>query len=361
MLSLYENKLICENETNLNNCSFTESKNWSKISTLFYAHGLFSLVSAVFCLISVIVFVFGKDMNTRFLKFIRIFVIIHFFDSALMTIGLLGSILINEVAVNVIDKGEYLITPYLSYCLVAYTCLSSVQWAFISILELLITWERILMFVPTFTFLKKKSQLSLSLIILAYAICINMPININRQVFEQQIGSIDNRTVSIYWYGNDFDYSDNSIKKIHVWAIYISSGIRLVLPLLGEVILNLVLLIRIRIAMKNPTSQRALKQAAKNNTIFSMIVSLFSIVFNSLILAALIFQINDMRSFYVLAHAGTAVFVEVKRYVYFFLLYNLNKKFKEGLFQIFRINHLPATPNPSDDTKPARLSGLSKK
>lgn len=82
------------------------------------------------------------------------------------------------------------------------------------------------MFVPTLTFLKKKSQLSISFIILGYSICINTPININRQVFEQKIGSIDYRTIEIYWYGNDFDNSDNLIKKIHVWAIYISSAIQ---------------------------------------------------------------------------------------------------------------------------------------
>ena len=335
MLDIHEYRIICQNLTT-NYCSIEPSKGISILATSLYTHLILLFFSFIAGFLSVIVFIFGKDMNTRFLKYIGLTLILSFIDATINLCGTFFTVFFNTFCIKIDDSKEYFTTPYFSYAVYLYSILCSIHYTFVSILELFIIWERILMFVPSYNFLRKKSLVYITISILVYSICLNMPLNVSRRVFNR-IVEVDNKSsITIYW---SFDNNDFNTEKILFLFIYICSGIRLMVPLIFEIILNIFLIIRIKMSLNNPHSQRGYKKAARNNSIFSMIVSFISSIFNSFLLACLIFQMNGNRNALILANFGLVFFLELKRYLYFFLLIILNKKFKNNLFIIFKFSN----------------------
>ena len=317
-----ENFLNCSSPSESNNLFFLTAT-WMVLIQSAIGFTLNSIASYI--LIKCI-----KIDKSRFWRLLRIYtfncVLINLNDTVL---GLLA-LSVNEIIYY------YRSEPYLSsknftiYYVFCSQTIWSLTYTFSSLLDLLIVYERILIYLPSLKFLRNKSATSIFFGILVYTVVLNVPIFMSREYGEFQVNFNESTSVGVYF----VDFKEYQYQNVFLAILYTFLSLRDILQLILDICFNITLIV---LALKYYKTRKSLNKeqhqsSALNNTKIAFIICLFSaIVQLSAIIPLLAASLNASPEVYSKSAQLLGLLNGLKHTSNFFFLFGLNSKFRNAL------------------------------
>ena len=206
----------------------------------------------------------------------------------------------------------------------------SLTYTFSSLLDLLLVYERILIYLPSLKFLKKTSATSIFFGILVYTVVINVPIFMSREYGEFQVNFNESTSIGVYF----FDFKEYQYQNIFLAIFYTFLSLRDILQLILDICFNTILIV---LALKYYKTRKSLNKEQHqsnvlNNTKIAFIICLFSaIVQLSAIIPLLAASLKASHEVYSKSAQLSGLLNGLKHTSNFFFLFTLNSKFRNAL------------------------------
>lgn len=328
---------IVENVFNCSTPLETNFGNGSLFITAYCTLGSLSAIGFIFNSVASYIFAFSMNIgNSRFLQFLRIYT----FNCTLINLNDLVSAVIQITTVTVnkpiyLNSVDHLITSqfYMIYFTYFAVTIWSLTYTFSGLLDLMIVYQQILLYLPTLNFLRQKSVSCISLTLLAYTFMINVPIYLSRDHAMYELNFNGNQTVAIY----SRRFKEYQYQNVFRVATYISLGLRDILQLLLNIYFNVALTVTLIRFLKRKTSMlgqqqsRASSKTNWDNTKIAAISCVFSSILHLIAsLPILTYSMNLSREFNARVVLLLGLLNILKHSSNFFVLLKLNKKFRDA-------------------------------
>ena len=326
------------NCTNIaNNCIYciTESRHlidFEYIMVLFLA--VISVTGVVLNSIANFIFLFSKNMNTKFLNLLKYYSL----NCLLFNLNSLICEILYFTQRNIYttNDGKFFQSyHWIFYITHPYLLISTVLYTFDGVLDIFIVYERIVLMRPKTKFLKHISARVISFSVFIFCCIVNIPINIGREV---QINTIvvSNMSFEVFKY----DMKNYYYQTIYMISVYFGNALRDLLPLIIGIVLNIYLIIvtirfhknRITISasLTNPNETIVFKKTNVNNTKLAFLLAMISFFFDAYSFGALIIYLTLPTKLYWITTVALLILYEVKHSANIFILLKLNMKFRRN-------------------------------
>jgi hypothetical protein len=289
---------------------------------------------------------YSRSMSTKFLTYLRYSVL----NSLIVTGHHLAFFTLTLLLVENIDSvGSNSYTSSLNYnlnfiYLYVWLPLWTVTYTFGSLLDILILYERILLYLPKIQFLRKVNLHAYLAVILALSILINVPANLSRDLKEIPLTLNGTVNISVYQFSKRSfcEYDD-----LFTIVLYASTFLRDILTLAIELVLTVFLVVTIwrfnrkkrRLLEMNVVSNGDSNSSEKIDLNQSKIIILicllssFNHIVTFLILVVTYFIDPSMHTNMVMSIVSGNTFLARSSLDFFILLW-FNSKFRENFFRL---------------------------
>jgi hypothetical protein len=337
------------------NCTGEQHKNCSIIGTSIYPEIiagfiiLLSFIGVILNVLSLYIFVFSNNMNNKFLNYLKWYLgnsilvclnyLIHFTMyfclNRVMTMMPMG---------NRNWTSEYFILFYIFMFLPVWT----ITYTFGSLLDIIIAYERILLYMPTFHFMRNVKIHTYVIVFFVISFLINLPPNISRNFynFTFHFEQPSNQSVKVFYFAlRDFGENNDLFK----WVLYVSTFLRDILALVIEFGITVFLLITIvkfynkKKRLTNKKIAKPAKNDVKPDTVFQKtelnnskiilmicFISSLNHIGTFLMLLALYFY----ETIYLFVAAAFGIVLLARHSLNFFIFFKLNKKFRRNFISL---------------------------
>ena len=240
---------------------------------------IISIIGIVLNSIASFIFIFSKNMNTKFLNLLKHYTI----NSLMINLNslILSILFFTQQNIYISNNGRfYQSYHWVFYFTYFYTSIFIVLYTFDGILDIFMVYERILLMKPKFKFLKHISAHVISFSVFLFCCIINIPINIGKGVQKNTI-EVNNVSLGMFKiYLKKFNY-----QTLFSISVLSTNAIRDILPLIIGIVLNVYLVIVTIRFHKNRTSittDKAIifKKTNINNTKLAFILGMISAYFH---------------------------------------------------------------------------------
>ena len=295
----------------------------------------FSLLGLITNTLSLFIFTFSNNMNTRFLRYLKWYVV----NSLVVTFNcfLLGVVPLSLKGINYnnnFNSNYSIMFFYVFICIPTFL----VSYTFGSLLDIIIAYERILMYLPKVKFMRN-IKIHLFLFVFFVLSClINTP-----TIFSFDVASLSlnfDRTVKVYYFNRrSFNYND-----LYTVCLYVSTFLRDILTFVIELVITTFLVITIvkfynkkRMVLNTEDANSdpiVFHKTDMNNSKLTLFICFFSSINHILIFVSLTIFYYCSRTVFIVFLCFCLLINLIKHSLNFLILLKLNKKFKRNFVSL---------------------------
>lgn len=215
-----------------------------------YGSIVVALLGTLLNLLSLFIFTFSHNMDTKFLRYLKYYVL----NSVIVTLNYL--VLATLFAVTISDDKIYRLDfstqlvnsyDYAYWFTFVFMTVWTVSYSFGSLIEMIIAYERILMYKPKMQFMRNVNIHVTLAAIFIIACLINLPANLSRDVHTTMLTfnkiKPANLTIKVYTLGGKRTFSSHN--DLFTMCLYVSTFLRDSLTLVIDLAITLSLIITI--------------------------------------------------------------------------------------------------------------------
>ena len=335
-------EIITCNEIQIDNCKIDDI--YQLPSLIYYILLSVPLIGSLLNLLSLFIFIFSNNMNTKFLRYLKYYLInslcitVNYLLVILAAIIVLGSQTKNG---HKLDLDHHLISNYnfVFYSRYIFLPVWTISYTFGSLLDIMISYERILMYLPKMKFLRNMNIYVYLLIMFIISCLINLPANLSREIKAMTLNLNGTLNITVYKTGpRNFFYKD-----IFTGALYASTFLRDILTLIVELVISVFLVITIvkfynkkkRVLNEDDVNSDPIifRKTDMNNSKITLFICFFS-SFNHIGVFLLLISLFFLESAYNTLYSIFGISFLLRHCLNFFILIKLNKKFKRNLIRL---------------------------
>lgn len=285
----------------------------------------------------------SRSMNTKFLIYYRFSLAISFFVTLNYLLFFLAAAFVVGRDPDQRFEKNYFIRSYdfMAYCVYAFIPITSSAYTFGSLLDIVIIYERILLYVPTIKFLRNIKVYFHLIVILVITLIVNLVPNLSRTVSTDCLSFNHTLNISVYLPGKRYFYY-NSIFNA---SLYTSRFLRDILVLAVELLATIILVISIvRFSNAKSRAQSTNEESTSSNKILYLRNINMNISKITLCVCGLS-TITHISIFVLLIALADSIVIDlilfiigylllIRHCLNFFILYKLNKKFKRNFITL---------------------------
>lgn len=208
------NRIICD----INDfCYFSESKEINYITIFGMTMLLISIIGIFNNIICIIIFKYSNTNNTEGKKFF-LFLYYYTINSLMINLNDLINYSIylltnaqSEIYRKIENNSLYLKTQvFIIYFSYFYQNIWAIIYTFGTFMDTFIVYERIQLYNPKWKFLSKTSAGKISLFVFLFSLVLNVPVNLSRNVIQNEFFTSTNKSVLAYSYAlREFEQNNN--------------------------------------------------------------------------------------------------------------------------------------------------------
>lgn len=318
-----------------------------------YGSMVVALLGTLLNLLSLFIFTFSHNMETQFLRYLKYYVL----NSVIVTLNYfvlttLFAVTISDDKIYRLDFSIQLVNShdYAYWFTFVFMTVWTVSYSFGSLIEMIIAYERILMYRPKIQFMRNVNIHVLLGVIFITACLINLPANLSRDVHTAMLTlnktKPTNLTIKAYTLGGRRTFSSHN--DLFTICLYVSTFLRDSLTLVIDLGITLSLIITI---IKFYNGKQKLKRQIKaqkkvnsdpivfrktdmKNSKIALIICFFSSLGHSGNFLSLLVLFSFESNSYQLVISITGFFYLCRNYLNFFLFLKYNMKFKRNFIRL---------------------------
>ena len=323
---------------------------------IYYALFALSSVGTITNLLALATFIVSRDMNTKFLLYMKWYLV----NSLIITANFLASFLpVHHLMFtnNLTFYNYYLYNSYVTlFCFrFVYLPIWTITYTYGILFDILIAYERILIYKPRLQSLRNVKVYTFIFSMFVFSFVCNLPANMLRDIKEYTLSF--NGTIKTAYYIGVYDSFDNSLFLVF---LYIGIFLRDILTLIVELSITVFLIITIVRIQKMRSENLRISNKRDNKelnnskiTLIICLVSAFNHIQTFVSILALLFLGPYVT--YVIDIA-TTILLLVKNSVNLFIFLRLNKKFRHNFLWLVSMRKRTIQSNPSHSSKQTKVN-----
>lgn len=335
--------ITCFKKENLKISDCEEHDNPQFLILLFYFFPSLTLSGILLNLLSLFIFTFSNNMNTKFLRYLKWYLVNS------VTVGLNTFIFTLLVSITdgrgkVTDKHvQFFVSNYdvLFYILYIFTPIWTISYTYGNFLDIIISYERILMYLPRIIFMRNMKVYTFLLIILFLSILVNTSNIFSLSIYSSTLTFNSTKSsVEVYFLENSrFNY-----QNLFNVFFYFNSFLRDIVTFIVELGITVFLVITIvkfydkKKKVLSGDDQNSdpiiFRKTDMNNSKITLYICVVCSLYHIAIFVNVSLRFFNANSYFLYTFVSIEYMLQLRHSLNFFVFIKLNKKFKRNFLRL---------------------------